>query len=92
MAVTLDELAIIVDSTLALCISDEDTGAVTLQITGAQTRIGAGPELTDTIGEGATSGAARDDYAAKIAGKVLVVGGNPRGLEIHVPSTVVGDN
>ena len=91
MAVTLDELAIIVDSTLLLCISDEATGAVTLQITGAQIRVGAGPDLNDVTGEGATAGAARDDYADKIAGKVMVVGGNPRGLEIHVPSTVIGD-
>jgi hypothetical protein len=91
MAITLDELAIIVDSTLAICISDEATGAVTLQITGAQIRIGAGPELQDVTGQGATSGAARDDYAAKIAGKVMVVGGNPRGLEVHVPTTVIGD-
>ncbi len=91
MAVTLDELAIIVDSTLAICISNEDTGAVSLQITGAQIRVGAGPELNDVTGEGATSGAARDDYASKIAGKVMVVGGNPRGLEVHVPVTVIGD-
>ena len=91
MPVTIDELAIIVDSTLALCISDEMTGAQTIQITGAQIRVGAGPELVDVIGEGATSGAAREDYATKIAGKVLVVGGNPRGLEIGVPTTVVGD-
>lgn len=91
MAVTLDELAIIVDSTLSLCLSDEDTGAITLQIIGAQIRIGAGPELKDVTGEGATAGAARDDYAAKIAGKVMVVGGNPRGLEITVPSTIIGD-
>ena len=91
MAVTIDELAIIVESTLALCISDETTGAVTIQIEGAQIRIGAGPELKDVVGEGATSGAARDDYATKIAGQVMVVGGNPRGLEIRVPSTVVGD-
>ena len=62
-----------------------------IQIEGAQTRVGSGPELVDTIGEGATSGAARDNYATKIAGKVLVVGGNPRGLEIRVPTTVVGD-
>lgn len=91
MAVTLDELAFIVDSTIAICISDETLGTTTVQITGAQTRIGAGPALTDTIGEGATSGAARDDYASKIAGKVLVVGGNPRGIEIKVPTTVIGD-
>lgn len=91
MTVTIDEIAIIVDSTLTLCISDESTGATTIQIEGAQTRIGAGPELKDTIGEGSTSGAARDDYASKISGKILVVGGNPRGLEIRVPTTVVGD-
>jgi len=91
MAVTLDEIAEIVDSTLTLCITDEATEAVSIKIEGAQIRIGAGPELQDTIGEGATSGAARDAYAAKIAGKVMVVGGNPRGLEIHVPQTVVGD-
>lgn len=91
MAVTIDEIAIIVDSTLTLCISDETTGATTIKIEGAQIRIGSGPVLQDTVGEGATSGAARDDYATKIAGKVMVVGGNPRGLEIRVPSTVVSD-
>jgi len=91
MAVTLDELAIIVDSTISICLSNEQTEAVTLQIIGAQIRVGAGPELQDVTGEGATSGAARDDYAAKIAGKVMIVGGNPRGLEITVPSTVIGD-
>jgi hypothetical protein len=91
MAVTLDELAIIVDSTLALCITDEATGAVSIEITGSQIRVGAGPELQDVTGQGATSGAARDDYATKIAGKVMVMGGNPRGLEVHVPTTVIGD-
>ena len=91
MAVTIDEIAIIVDSTLALCITDEATGAVNIQIEGAQIRIGSGPELKDVFGEGATSGAARDDYATKIAGQVMVIGGNPRGLEIRVPVTVIGD-
>ena len=91
MAVTLDELAIIVDSAIQICITDESTGAVSLQITGAQIRIGSGPDLSDVTGVGATAGAARDDYAAKIAGKVMVVGGNPRGLEVRVPSTVIGD-
>ncbi len=91
MAITLDELAYIVDSAIEICITDEATEAVSLQITGAQIRIGAGPELADVTGEGATSGAARDDYAAQIAGKVMVVGGNPRGLEVRVPTTVVGD-
>lgn len=91
MAVDIDEIAIIVESTLALCISDEATGAVTIQIEGAQIRIGAGPELKDVVGEGATSGAARDDYASKISGQVMVVGGNPRGLEIRIPTTVVGN-
>jgi hypothetical protein len=93
MAVTLDELAIIVDSTIAICLTNEDPGseAVSMQITGAQIRVGAGPQLNDVTGEGATAGAAREDYAAKIAGKVMVVGGNPRGLEVHVPSTVVAD-
>ena len=91
MAVDIDEIAIIVESTLALCISDEATGAVTIQIEGAQIRIGAGPELKDVVGEGATSGAARDDYASKISGQVMVIGGNPRGLEIRIPTTVVGN-
>ena len=91
MAVNIDEIAIIVESTLALCISDEATGAVTIQIEGAQIRIGAGPELKDVVGEGATSGAARDDYASKISGQVMVIGGNPRGLEIRIPTTVVGN-
>ena len=90
MAVTIDELAIIVDSALALCISDEITEAMTIQIEGAQIRVGSGPELKDVVGEGATSGAARDDYASKISGQIMVVGGNPRGLEIRVPATVVG--
>jgi hypothetical protein len=91
MAITLDELAIIVDSTLQLCITDEATGAVAIEITGSQIRVGAGPELQDVTGQGATSGAARDDYASKIAGKVMVMGGNPRGMEVHVPTTVIGD-
>jgi hypothetical protein len=91
MAITLDELAIVVDSSLQICITDELTEAVSLQITGAQIRVGAGPELQDVTGQGATSGAARDDYAAKIAGKVMVMGGNPRGLEVHVPTTIIGD-
>jgi hypothetical protein len=93
MAVTLDELAIIVDSTLAICITDEESNTVSLQITGAQIRVGAGPELQDVVGTGVGEtgvDAAREDYAAKIAGKVMVMGGNPRGLEVHVPSTIIG--
>ncbi len=89
MALTLDELAILVDSSIQICITDEATEAVSLQITGAQIRIGAGPELVDVTGVGASAGPARDDYAAKVAGKVMVVGGNPRGLEVHVPTTVI---
>jgi hypothetical protein len=94
MAITIDELAIVVDSSLQICITDEDTNTVSLQITGAQIRVGAGPELQDIVGTGVgeTAGVdeARVDYASKIAGKVMVVGGNPRGLEVHVPNTIIG--
>ncbi len=93
MAITIDELAIVVDSSLQICITDEATEAVSLQITGAQIRVGAGPELRDVVGtgEGITGvDAAREDYASKIAGKVMVLGGNPRGLEVHVPTTIIG--
>jgi len=90
MAITVDELAIIVDSALTICIEDESTGELSLKIEGAQIRVGAGPELTDVEGNGLTPEAARDNYADKVRNKVLVVGGNPRGLEVRVPVTIVG--
>ena len=90
MAITVDELAIVVDSALTICLEDEVTGELSLRITGAQIRIGSGPELQDVEGNGLTPDAARDDYADKVRSKVLVVGGNPRGLEVRVPSTIVG--
>lgn len=90
MAVTVDELAIIVDSALKVCLEDEDTGELSLRIEGVQVRIGAGPELQDVVGEGLTPDAARADYADKVRSKVLVVGGNPRGVEIRVPATIIG--
>ncbi len=90
MAITVDELAFLVDSALTICIEDEGTGTLSLQIEGAQIRIGAGPELQDVEGNGLTADAARDDYADKVRNKVLVVGGNPRGLEVRVPATIVG--
>jgi len=90
LAITVDELAELVDSVVELCVTDEVTGALSLKIVGAQVRIGAGPELVDVIGVGATAGEARDDYATNVAGKVLVVGGNPRGIEVRVPATIIG--
>ena len=90
MAITVDELAIIVDSALTICSEDEATGALSLKIEDTQIRIGAGPELNDVEGNGLTPEAARDDYADKVRNKVLVVGGNPRGREVRVPATIVG--
>ena len=90
MPITVDELAYIVDSALTVCLEDESTGELSLRIEGAQVRIGAGPTLQDVEGNGLTPDAARDDYAAKVRGKVLVVGGNPRGLSVRVPTTLVG--
>lgn len=86
MAITLDELAIIVDSTISVCIE----GALTVvQIIGLQERVGAGPELRDVTGSGATEGDARTAYALALAGDVVVVGGNPRGIEVRVPTTLI---
>jgi hypothetical protein len=90
MAITVDELAIIVDSSVTVCIEDEGTGELSLVIEDAQIRVGAGPELKDVEGNGLTTAIARDDYADKVRGKVLVVGGNPRGLEVRVPDTIIG--
>ena len=90
MPITVDELAFLVDSALSICLEDEATGELSLKITGAQIRIGAGPELTDVEGNGSTPDIARDNYADKVRNKVLVVGGNPRGLEVRVPITIVG--
>ncbi len=90
MAITVDELAVVVDSGLAICIEDEDTGELSLKITGFQIRVGAGPELQEVEGNGLTTNEARDNYADKVRGKVGVVGGNPRGLEVRVPNTIIG--
>ena len=90
MAITVDELATIVDSGLAICLEDEDTGLLSLRIENVQLRIGAGPTLKDVEGTGLTPDAARNDYADRVRGKVLVVGGNPRGFEVRVPITIVG--
>ena len=90
MPITVDELAYIVDSALTVCLEDEVTGELSLRITGAQVRIGAGPELQDVEGNGLTPDDARSDYANKVRGKVLVVGGNPRGLAVRVPVTIIG--
>ncbi len=86
MAITIDELAIIVDSTVSVCIEDALT---VVQIVGLQQRIGAGPELRDVTGTGVDETAARAAYAPKLAGTVVVVGGNPRGIEVRVPATII---
>lgn len=86
MAMTLDELAIVVDSTISVCI---ENALNVVQIIGLQQRIGAGPELRDVTGTGATENDARIAYAASLADTVVVVGGNPRGIEVRVPATLV---
>jgi hypothetical protein len=90
MAMTVDELAIVVDSTVEICTVDGDVADLTLQIIGLQIRVGAGPELADVTGVGTTADEARTNYAANVANKVAVLGGNPRGLEVHVPITIIG--
>ena len=90
MAMTVDELAVVVDSSLAFCLENEATGELALRIIGAELRVGAGPELADVVGSGLTPDACRDDYATKVSGRVMVIGGNPRGMEVHVPDTIIG--
>jgi len=90
VAITVDELATIVDSTVEICTVDGDVGALTLQILGLQIRVGSGPTLADVTGVGTTADEARTDYAANVANKVVVLGGNPRGLEVRVPITIIG--
>lgn len=90
MALTVDELAFIVDSGLEICIANESTGELALAIKGLQVRVGAGPELKDVEGNGLTANAARNDYASKVRNQVVVLGGNPRGIEIRVPTSIVG--
>jgi len=90
MAMTVDELAVIVDSALDICIANEDTGQLALQIIGLQIRVGGGPTLKDVEGNGPTADDARFDYAAKVRNQVVVVGGNPRGIEVRVPATIIG--
>jgi hypothetical protein len=90
MAITVDELSVLVDSGLEICIENEDTELLSLVITGLQVRIGAGPELRDVEGNGLTTDLARIDYANKVRNQVVVLGGNPRGLEVRVPATIIG--
>jgi hypothetical protein len=90
MALTVDELAYLVDSAVQICVENEVTGALALTIAGLQIRIGAGPELQDVEGSGLTYNAARNNYASKVNNQVVVVGGNPRGTEVRVPTTVIG--
>ncbi len=90
MALTVDELAYLADSGLEICIANEATGALALTIAGMQLRIGAGPELQDVEGNGLTTNAARNNYASKVSNQVVVIGGNPRGLEMRVPASIVG--
>ena len=90
MAITVDELAVVVDSALDICIVNEDTGQLALQIIGLQLRVGAGPTLRDVEGLGLTADDARFDYASKVRNQVVVLGGNPRGLEVRVPATIIG--
>jgi hypothetical protein len=89
MAITVDELAVLVDSALDICIENEDSGQLSLVINGLQLRIGAGPELRDVEGNGTYANAAREDYANKVRNQVVVLGGNPRGLEVRVPATII---
>lgn len=90
MAITVDELAYLVDSALAICIENEDTGLLALSVIGLKVQIGAGPGLQDVEGNGLTTNAARNDYASKVSQQVVVIGGNPRGLEVRVPPTIIG--
>ncbi len=90
MALTVDELAFLVDSGLEICIANETSGQLALVIEGLQVRIGAGPELRDVEGNGLTTNDARNDYATKVSNQVVVLGGNPRGLEVRVPPTIIG--
>ena len=89
MAITVDELAVVVDSSLNICLTDEEAGIYSLSIIGAERRVGSGPELREVEGVGLTPDEARMDYAAKVAGQVLVMGGNPRGMEVRVPTTII---
>ena len=88
--ITVDELAVLVDSALDICIENETTGQLSLVINGLQLRVGAGPELRDVEGNGLTTNAARDNYADKVRNQVVVLGGNPRGIEVRVPTTLIG--
>jgi hypothetical protein len=90
MSLNVDELAFLADSGLDICITNEDTGALALTINGMKLRIGAGPELRDVEGVGLTTNIARNDFATKVRNQVVVVGGNPRGVELRVPPTIVG--
>lgn len=90
MALTVDELAYIVDSGVEICIENEESGQLSLEITGLQQRVGAGPELKDVEGNGLTTNDCRNDYASKVSNQVMVHGGNPRGTEVRVPSTIIG--
>jgi hypothetical protein len=90
MAMTVDELAVVVDSALDICIENEISGQLALQIIGLQIRVGAGPTLRDVSGFGLTADDARFDYASKVRNQVVVLGGNPRGIEVHVPATLIG--
>ncbi len=90
MAVTVDELSVLVDSGLEICIENETSGQLSLVIAGLQLRVGAGPELRDVEGNGLTTNDARNDYADKVRNQVVVLGGNPRGLEVRVPATIIG--
>ena len=90
MAVTVDELSILVDSALDICIENETSGLLALAIVGLQVRVGAGPELRDVEGQGLTTNDARNDYANKVRNQVVVLGGNPRGIEVRVPTTIIG--
>lgn len=90
MAITVDELSYLVDSALDICIANETSGLLSLQIVGLQVRIGSGPKLKDVEGQGLTTNAARNDYADKVRNQVAVLGGNPRGIEVRVPTTIIG--
>lgn len=90
MALTIEELAFMVDSKPEVCITDEVTGAVSFVIKGLQVRVGSGPVLKDVVGNGATPDEARTNFATKVRNQVVVVGGNPRGVELRIPNSIIG--
>ncbi len=89
MAITVDELAFLVDSALSICLIDE-VGNLSLEISGLQIQVGAGPALQAVVGLGTTPNECRDSYATNISNQIAVIGGNPRGFSVRVPPSIIG--